>query len=422
MSRHVQNKQQPFISALFALFWVLCAVTLCFPAHASKSRLLMDASSGKILYAYNIDQRIAPASLTKIMSMYLAQDAIKAKKAGLWDSVKISRKAADEKGSKMGLKAGEKVPLHRLLLGMAVSSGNDASMAVAEYLGGSSKAFVDSMNRKAKQLGMTGTTFKTPNGLPAKGQLTTARDMGKLAFSYIRAYPSSLERYHKIKAIKHHNDVTSNKNPLLGKFKGADGLKTGWVAASGYNLIGTAKRGKTRLIAVVLGAASVEERGKDCTDLLEAGFLAKQKAISVTAAMKQVAQKKSTGKKAAATKNKNPKSRATPSQNTQKQVKTRASSEKNSSSAAGAAKQKKTTAAATKTTSSPKVTSAKDTGKTGKAASTQKTTSQNTSTVQKKKTPTQKTNTAKTAAKGETGSPGKSNSAITDPSSTDNVR
>ncbi len=237
----------------------------------ARSAVLLDASTGQILYAQNPDQRIPPASLTKIMSMLVTFDAIRAGKASLADPVRVSTHAARQGGSRMGLRNGESVSLNRLLMGMAVSSGNDASMAVAECVGGSGRGFVQMMNRKARQIGMESSTFKTPNGLPAAGQYTTARDMARLGYVYLRDNPSALQ-YHRVRTLKHRGSVTTNKNPLLGACPGADGLKTGWVTASGYNIISTVRRGNTRLIAVILGADTPGQRSYEIRKLIEAGF------------------------------------------------------------------------------------------------------------------------------------------------------
>lgn len=185
----------------------------------------------------------------------------------------------------MGLRADERVRLDELLLGMAVSSGNDASMAVAEYVGGSSQAFVNMMNVKARALGMRDSHFVNPHGLPAQGQQTTARDMLTLARAYLRAYPWAL-KFHNTHVLNHRGRVTWNKNPLLGQYPGADGLKTGWINASGYNLIFTAKQGPKRLLAVILGAPDVRVRGAEACRLLDAGFqVCGNQAVSVAAAL-----------------------------------------------------------------------------------------------------------------------------------------
>ena len=238
-----------------------------------RSAVLMDARTGKILYSQNPDVRIPPASLTKIMSMMVTFDAIRSGKVKLSDQIRVSRHAARQGGSRMGLRAGERVSLNRLLMGMAVSSGNDASMAVAERVGGSGRAFVKMMNNKARQIGMSSSTFKTPNGLPAAGQYTTARDMARLGYVY------------RVRVLKHRGAVTTNKNPLLGACPGADGLKTGWVTASGYNIISTVRRGNTRLIAVILGADSAGLRSHEVRRLVEAGFKSRTNGITVASAL-----------------------------------------------------------------------------------------------------------------------------------------
>ena len=249
-----------------------------------RSAVLMDARTGKILYSQNPDVRIPPASLTKIMSMMVTFDAIRSGKVKLSDQIRVSRHAARQGGSRMGLRAGERVSLNRLLMGMAVSSGNDASMAVAERVGGSGRAFVKMMNNKARQIGMSSSTFKTPNGLPAAGQYTTARDMARLGYVYLKNNPSALQ-YHRVRVLKHRGAVTRNKNPLLGACPGADGLKTGWVTASGYNIISTVRRGNTRLIAVILGAESAGIRSQEVRRLVEAGFKSRTKGITVASAL-----------------------------------------------------------------------------------------------------------------------------------------
>ena len=204
----------------------------------TSSAILYDLDHDAILFEQNADQRIAPASLTKVLSMFLALDSVDQGKLSLDNTVTVSRAAAGTGGSRMGLRENDVVSLEQLLMGMAVSSGNDASMAVAECVGGSTPAFVAMMNAKAQALGMRDSQFRNPHGLPAKDQYTTARDMLTLARAYLQAHPQAL-RFHNTHTISHKGRVTWNKNPLLGQYPGADGLKTGWVNASGYNLIFT---------------------------------------------------------------------------------------------------------------------------------------------------------------------------------------
>ncbi|WP_279586644.1 serine hydrolase [Nitratidesulfovibrio liaohensis] len=247
-------------------------------AHASthetldvRSAMLLDMSTGRIIYEQNADEPIPPASLTKVLSMFVTLDQVRAGKASLKDTVKVSRRAFSTGGSRMFLKQGETLTLDDLLEGMAVSSGNDASVATAEHIGGNVDNFVQMMNAKARALGMKNSVFRNPHGLPAAGQHTTARDMLALSRAYLAQYPEAL-RYHSTRFIKHNKVITTNKNPLLGNCEGADGLKTGWVFASGYNLISTVKRGKTRLLAVVLGAETTQARAQEVNRLVEAGF------------------------------------------------------------------------------------------------------------------------------------------------------
>ncbi len=237
---------------------------------AVKAALVAEYGSGRILYAQDPDKRIAPASVTKVMTMYLVFDAIAAGRASLTDKVRVSRRADATGGSTMNLRTGETVTLDELMRGMAVASGNDAAVAIAEHFGGVPR-WVEMMNRKARELGMTSTTFMTPNGLPAPGQLTTARDLLKLATSYLRHYPQAL-RYHSATEINHCGAVHGNTNRLLGVCEGVDGIKTGYVGSSGYNIIATAKRGDTRIIAVVLGGRSKQVRNRETTRILEASF------------------------------------------------------------------------------------------------------------------------------------------------------
>lgn len=250
------------------------------------SAIVYDLDDEVILFEQNVDERIPPASLTKIMSMHVALDHISAGNARLDAPVEVSGEAAATTGSRMGLVANESVPLKKLLQGMAVSSGNDASHAVAEHVAGSVPAFVRMMNLKAQSLGMNDSHFATPHGLPDPDQYTTARDMLSLARSYLKKYPGSLADYHNMRSLTHRGRETINRNPLLGHFPGADGLKTGWIRASGYNLIFTATRGGKRLLAVIMGAPDVNTRGIEACRLLEAGFRASgNQAVSVAAAL-----------------------------------------------------------------------------------------------------------------------------------------
>jgi D-alanyl-D-alanine carboxypeptidase (penicillin-binding protein 5/6) len=231
----------------------------------------MDMTTGRVLYARNADDPLPPASITKVLSLYLADEAIRDGKVHPSDLVKISQKAGRTGGSKMFLQTGSEIPLAELLKGMAVVSANDASVAVAEYIGGNVEAFVKQMNRKARDLGMTRSFFKNPNGLPARGQFTTARDMLILACDYLQRFPESLD-LHSQQYYTYRDITQRNRNSLLRHYPDADGLKTGWVVKGGYHIVATAKRGETRLIAVVMGAKTPAIRAKEAERLLDEGF------------------------------------------------------------------------------------------------------------------------------------------------------
>lgn len=258
------------ICFLLIIQFFLPSVAASAPARI-KACILMNLGTGQILYQKNADAQVPPASLAKIMTMFLALDAVKNGKISLSQKIPISGEAANIGGSAMRLAKGEKVPLIRLLSGMAVASGNDAAMAVAQKVGGNVAKFTAMMNAKAKKLGMTKTVFKNPTGLPAPGQKTTARDLMRLCSAYLKAHPHA-SRFHSMKFYMHKGMVARNTNPLLGSVKGVDGLKTGWTVASGYNLIITATRGKTRLLAIVLGGQDKQARDSAMKALLEAGF------------------------------------------------------------------------------------------------------------------------------------------------------
>ena len=238
----------------------------------SRSAILIDMSDGRVLFEQNADAPIPPASITKVLTLFLTFEAVEAGRAHLTDMVRISRNAANARPVRMGLKAGDVVSLGELIRGMAIVSGNDAAIAVAEYLGGSTTNFVTLMNIKAKRLGMWNSHFVNPNGLPAKGQLTTARDVAKLSLAYLRRFPEALQ-IHSVQEYTYRNVTRHNANRLLGVCPGVDGLKTGFVNASGYNLSATAMRNGRRLVAVVLGASSPRIRTLETTKLLEYGFV-----------------------------------------------------------------------------------------------------------------------------------------------------
>lgn len=237
----------------------------------AKSGILMEVSTGSLLFEQNADEIIEPASFTKVLSLYLIFEALQEGKIHLNDEVWIGETAWRTGGSKMFVKVGTKVPLDELLKGITVVSGNDACVAVAEHLLGSLDTFVDAMNRKAKELGMSRSHFMNPHGLPAEGQVTCARDMATLGVAYLRRFPDAV-RYHSMREYTY-NDITQhNRNRLLLKDPTVDGLKTGFVGAAGYHLSATAQRDGMRLVAVVMGASAPAVREREAMKLLNFGF------------------------------------------------------------------------------------------------------------------------------------------------------
>ena len=237
----------------------------------SRAAILYDMSSGKVLYEQSADASIPPASLTKILTLYLTFEAIESGQISLCDKVRVSSRAASMPKVRMGLRRGDLVTVSQLIHGMAIESGNDAAAAMAEHLSGSIESFVVRMNAKARELGMTNSRFMTPNGLPAAGQLTTARDILKLSIAYISRFPEALS-ISSIRSYTYKGKTDHNPNNLLGRCPGVDGLKTGFVCASGFNISATALRDHNRLIAVVLGARSPGVRCVDAENLFEAGY------------------------------------------------------------------------------------------------------------------------------------------------------
>lgn len=239
----------------------------------AKSAMIMDMSTGNVLFEQNADEKIAPASLTKIMTLYLTYEAIEKGEISLLDEPPVTFKADNTPGSTMHCYEGDKVTVWDLMKGMAVASGNDACVAIAQFFPGGYEAFLQRMNDKARELGMTNTTFMSPNGLPWRAQRTTARDMMILSESYLRRFPEAL-RIHTMKYGWHKEFKWRNRNKLLGACPGVDGLKTGFVSASGYNIVVTAKRNGKRVLAVLMGAQSPRSRHTLASALVEAGFAA----------------------------------------------------------------------------------------------------------------------------------------------------
>lgn len=254
------------------LFAVLAAATLSFPARAGhEAVLLIDANSGKVLQADNATLPWHPASTSKLMTTYVTLQAIKEGRIGLDTLLTVSPRAVSQTPSKMGFPAGIQLTVDNALKMMLVHSANDIAVVLAEGIDGSVEKFAEEMNLTSQRLGMVQSNWVNPNGLPDDAQISSARDLGILARALIRDFPE-FDSYWHIPSIKFGRRVMRNYNKLLAEYPGADGMKTGFICASGFNLVASATRGNRRLIAVVLGAPSGAVRTTKAASLLERGF------------------------------------------------------------------------------------------------------------------------------------------------------
>lgn len=233
--------------------------------------ILMDATSGKILAEKNANVRLPPASLTKLMSMYIVSSALKNGQIRLEDKVRISTKAWKTEGSRMFVKVNDEVPARTLIQGVIVASGNDATVALAEHIAGTEEAFTAMMNQQAKLLGMKNSHFVDSTGLPNKEHYSTAHDLAILTQAYIRDFPTDYSLYSE-KWMSYNNIRQPNRNRLLWRYQYADGLKTGHTSEAGYCLVGSAKKDGMRLISVVMGEPNDLGRTEDSIRLLTYGF------------------------------------------------------------------------------------------------------------------------------------------------------
>ena len=239
-------------------------------AHA-EAQLLIEASTGRVLHAENATYPWYPASVTKLMTAYTTLRAVKEGRISFDTLLTVSRNAAAQQPTKMGFPAGTTVTIDNALKMLMVKSANDMAVAIAEGVGGSIAGFADLMNANARRLGMSQSNFVNPNGLPAENHITSARDLAILARALIREFPE-YDSYWHISSIRYGNRVMRNYNSLIDRYPGADGMKTGFICASGYNVVASATRNGRRLIAVVLGAWSGAVRAQKAAQLLERGF------------------------------------------------------------------------------------------------------------------------------------------------------
>ena len=265
------SRTMRLLAALCLMLAMLALPATDAAANAKYASIVVDAHTGQVLRQRNADKGLYPASLTKMMTIYLAFEAIERGRFTLDTPLKVSRTAAAEPASKLGLKRGSTIRMRDAIQACATKSANDAATVLAEAIGGSKAEFAKMMTRAARQLGMRKTTFKNPHGLTARGQKSTARDMailGRRLFADFPEYYGMFER----KRFKYKGRSYRATNKLLGKYKGADGIKTGYTRASGYNLVASAERNGQRLIGVVFGGKSSASRNRHMRQILDEGF------------------------------------------------------------------------------------------------------------------------------------------------------
>ena len=258
-----------------AAFIALAAAVLAVPAvpaAAGYSAIVVDAATGKVLYESRADRSNYPASLAKMMTLYLTFEALEAGQLRLTTPLKVSRRASRQPSSKLALRAGRTITVEQAILGVATKSANDAATVLAEAIAGTEARFAERMTIKAREIGMSRTTFRNASGLHNRRQVTTARDMVVLAQALISDFPRYYHYFGTLKFTYQGNTFVSH-NKLLKSYRGADGIKTGYIRASGFNLVASARRDGRRLIGVVMGDRSPRSRNARMRKLLDAAFL-----------------------------------------------------------------------------------------------------------------------------------------------------
>lgn len=269
LSNAIARRIHPTLLALF--LGLTAALGVSQPAAARYASIVIDADSGAILHAANPDKRSYPASLTKVMTLYLVFDALEQGKLRLDTKVPVSGHAAAQAPSKLGLEPGERISIEDVVMALVTKSANDAAVVAAEAVGGSEAAFAQMMTKKARQLGMLQTTYRNASGLPDLGQVSTVRDQASLARALIRTH-GKYYHYFSTRQFVFRGQAIGTHNRLMLRYAGADGIKTGYIHASGFNLISSAKRDGRRVIGVVFGGDSGAWRDNHMGQLLDRGF------------------------------------------------------------------------------------------------------------------------------------------------------
>ena len=258
---------------LFSSF-LLSLIILVSPANAKYASFVINENTKRIYHNTNADTRNYPASLTKIMTLYMIFDALESKKISMKTRLKVSKRASRQPPSKLYLSPGSTITVKNAIMALITKSANDVATVVAENLGKSERNFAKLMTKKAKKLGMTRTTFKNASGLPNRGQLSTARDMATLAMAIRRNHPKFFKLF-KTKHFVYQGTKYTNHNNLLGSYSGTDGIKTGYTSASGFNLVASVERNGQRIIGVVFGGKKARSRDRHMIKLLNRHFKTK---------------------------------------------------------------------------------------------------------------------------------------------------
>jgi D-alanyl-D-alanine carboxypeptidase len=274
--RRLLSLFQPVAGVLIVIFLAGCSTTetlrpvatsLDLAPTAKYAAIVVDANNGNTLFQENATAPRYPASLTKMMTLYLLFEAIEQGRVSMTTPIPVSSYAAARPPTKIGFRAGESIPVEAAIHALCTKSANDVAVAVAEYLGGSEEQFAEMMTAKARQIGMTGTTFRNASGLPDDGQKTTARDMALLGMALRQRFPnqysyfSAREFAYRGKTIRGHND-------LLGRVRGVDGIKTGYIRPSGYNIVTSVQDDGRRLVVVVMGGTTAKARNAQVEDMI----------------------------------------------------------------------------------------------------------------------------------------------------------
>ncbi|MFN3280667.1 MAG: D-alanyl-D-alanine carboxypeptidase family protein, partial [Tabrizicola sp.] len=252
---------------------VVAAVVVTSPLQAAPfAAIVMDGRTGEVLYEKNAHARLHPASLTKMMTLYIAFQEIEAGRLSLDTMVTVSKYAASQPPSRLGLKPGQRISMRHLIRAAAIKSANDAASAIGDHIGGDAATFAKRMTRTARQLGMNNTTFKNANGLTAEGHLSTAYDMNVLGRHLFYDFPQYYHIFSRRTADAGIATVTNTNSRFLDSYEGADGIKTGYTGPAGFNLTASARRGNKHIIATVFGGTSSANRNAKMAELMDIGF------------------------------------------------------------------------------------------------------------------------------------------------------